>query len=85
MMKFKTEYPKWIAARLLFIITILCLASACTASLTSDTQISTPTPSASVPNFDHIVIITFENKDYNSVIGNLFLPNYNWWQENIHY
>jgi len=78
-MKFKTEYPKWIAGRLLFIITIHCLVSACTASSTSDTQISTPTPSASVPNFDHIVIITFENKDYNSVIGNLFMPNYNWW------
>jgi phospholipase C len=80
-MRFTTKYPKWNADRLLFIITILSLVSACSSS-SSDTQISTlllETSSSSVPNFDHIVIITFENKDYNKVIGNIFMPNYNWY------
>jgi len=30
-----------------------------------------------VPNFEHIVIIMFENKEFGSVIGNSRMPNYN--------
>ncbi|HLO28117.1 MAG TPA: alkaline phosphatase family protein [Anaerolineales bacterium] len=39
----------------------------------------TPTsgPQALVPNFDHIVMITFENKEFGSVIGSPLMPNYN--------
>jgi phosphatidylinositol-3-phosphatase len=37
------------------------------------------TPGTTVPNFDHIVIVTFENKDYNNVVGNLLMPHYNWY------
>src|ERR1041385_4792819 len=32
---------------------------------------------AGVPNFDHIVMIIFENKEFGSVIGNALMPNYN--------
>lgn len=81
-MTFTTECTKWIASRILAIFTIFSLVGACTPSFSSDNRISTPipdNPSASVPNFDHIVIITFENKDYNKVIGNLLMPNYNWY------
>jgi phospholipase C len=81
-MRFKTEYSRWIASRIFFILTILALASACSSSFSSKNQISTPipdTPTSRVPNFDHVVIITFENRDYDNVIGNVFMPNYNWY------
>jgi phospholipase C len=37
----------------------------------------TMTPKPLVPNFEHIVIIMFENKEFGSVIGNSAMPNYN--------
>jgi phospholipase C len=40
-----------------------------------------PAPTATlkppVPNFDHIVIVMFENKEFGSVIGNSRMPGYN--------
>jgi hypothetical protein len=80
-MRVITEYSKWIAGRLLLFFTILCLTIACF-SLSSAAQNSTPIPETSsshLPNFDHIVIITFENRDYTDVIGNIFMPNFNWY------
>jgi phosphatidylinositol-3-phosphatase len=38
---------------------------------------STSTPQPLVPNFEHIVIIMFENKEFGTVIGNPLMPNYN--------
>jgi len=37
----------------------------------------TATPKPLVPNFEHIAIIMFENKEFGSVIGNSLMPNYN--------
>lgn len=37
----------------------------------------TPTPKPPIPNFDHIVIIIFENKEYGTVIGNPDMPHFN--------
>jgi phospholipase C len=37
----------------------------------------TETPKPLVPNFEHIVIIMFENKEFGTVIGNSSMPNYN--------
>ena len=37
----------------------------------------TETPAPLVPNFQHIVIIMFENKEFGSVIGNPQMPTYN--------
>ena len=37
----------------------------------------TSTPRPLVPNFDHIVIIIFENKEFGSVIDNPLMPTYN--------
>ena len=49
-----------------------------TATITpTATQIPTATPRTLVPNFDHIVIIMFENKEFGSVIGNPQMPTYN--------
>ncbi|MEP6896583.1 MAG: alkaline phosphatase family protein, partial [Chloroflexota bacterium] len=49
--------------------------------LPTQTPTNTPAPTATprplVPNFDHIVIIIFENKEFGSVIGNSAMPNYN--------
>jgi hypothetical protein len=39
--------------------------------------IPTATTQALVPNFEHIVIIMFENKEFGSVIGNPYMPTYN--------
>lgn len=49
-----------------------------TATLTpTPSPTPTPTPKPLVPNFEHIVIIMFENKEFGSVIGNSLMPNYN--------
>ena len=37
----------------------------------------TPAPKPLVPDFEHIAIIMFENKEFGSVIGNSDMPNYN--------
>src|SRR5918995_22111 len=37
----------------------------------------TATPRPLVPNFGHIAIIMFENKEFGSVIGNPLMPTYN--------
>jgi hypothetical protein len=37
----------------------------------------TSTPKPLVPNFERIVIILFENKEFGSVIGNPLMPNFN--------
>lgn len=37
----------------------------------------TPTPQPPVPNFDHIVIIMFENKEFGTIIGNRLMPGFN--------
>ncbi len=51
-----------------------------TASLTQNST-ATPSPTATskplVPDFDHIVLIVFENKEFGSVIGNSQMPTYN--------
>lgn len=36
-----------------------------------------PTPGGSVPVFDHIIVILFENKDYLAVVGSPEMPNLN--------
>jgi len=38
---------------------------------------ATDTPASPVPNFEHIAIIMFENKEFGSVIGNSQMPTYN--------
>ena len=38
---------------------------------------ATATQKPLVPNFQHIVIIMFENKEFGSVIGNSLMPSYN--------
>lgn len=41
------------------------------------TILPTATAKPLVPNFDHIVLIVFENKEFGTVIGNVLMPNYN--------
>jgi phospholipase C len=50
-------------------------ATATAASTPSAPPIETPKPL--VPNFQHIVIIMFENKEFGSAIGNPQMPTYN--------
>jgi phospholipase C len=45
--------------------------------MTTLTPIPTLTPRPLVPDFEHIVIIMFENKEFGTVIGNPSMPNYN--------
>lgn len=72
-------------------LTILFLLAACrstaipssTDETPSSTKENTFTPTSTsvskslVPNFDHIVIIIFENEEYDDVIGNSLMPNFN--------
>lgn len=83
--------------RLLTIITIALLFSACAVSTPTPTAIPptftpvpptatstvtptftpSPTPEPLVPNFEHIVIFVFENKEFDRVIGNEDMPIFN--------
>src|SRR5207302_9524696 len=36
-----------------------------------------PTTTESVPPFAHVVVVVFENKEYENVIGNPYAPNFN--------
>jgi len=39
----------------------------------------TTTPRPLVPNFAHVIILVFENREFGFVIGNKQMPNYNRW------
>jgi phospholipase C len=39
----------------------------------------TPTEVRQVPNFSHIAIIVLENREFDSVVGNSGMPNFNGW------
>ena len=43
----------------------------------SATPTLSPTPRPQIPDFSYIIFIVFENKEYTSVIGNRYMPNYN--------
>lgn len=46
-------------------------------STVTPTLTPSPTPEPLVPNFEHIVIIIFENKEFDRVIGNEDMPTFN--------
>ncbi|MFL7868898.1 MAG: alkaline phosphatase family protein, partial [Anaerolineales bacterium] len=46
-------------------------------SATAPPSTLTPTPTPLVPQFEHIVLILFENKEFGSVIGNPTMPLFN--------
>jgi phosphatidylinositol-3-phosphatase len=43
-------------------------------AVTSTPPAVTPSPTSGIPNFDHIVLIMLENRDYKSVIGSTQMP-----------
>jgi phospholipase C len=43
----------------------------------------TPVPARLVPQFDHIIVIVFENKEFTTVIGNPQMPAYNRWAKDF--
>ena len=76
-MKITSEYFKWLMARVVYILLLLSVLSACTYSASQSSISLSKNSPQSVPDFDHIVVVTFENKDFNKVIGNLLMPTYN--------
>jgi phospholipase C len=71
--------------------TILFLLAACSSTATPSSTYETPSPTREktstptaipvrktlVPNFDHIVFIVFENQEFDNIIGNSEMPNFN--------
>lgn len=74
---------KYLPHTLFFILLMLVVLTACEpgngtpVSTASSPLLDDSLSESSIPNFDHIVVITFENKEYKKVIGNLFMPTYN--------
>ncbi len=51
-----------------------------TATLTpSSTPTPTPTEVRLVPNFSHIAVIVLENREFDLIVGNTNMPNFNGW------
>lgn len=63
------------------LLTIILLSSCMSFPVSTPTPTLPPpttnTPIPLVPAFKHIVVIVFENKDFEDVIGNSLMPNYN--------
>lgn len=57
--------------------TVAEIPTATNTAVVTPSPIPTETPKPLVPNFDHIVIIMFENKEFGSVIGNPKMPAFN--------
>jgi hypothetical protein len=55
-----------------------CASHPATVSLPDASSLSRKT----VPIFDHIFIITFENREYDKIIGNLLMPTFNTFAKN---
>ncbi len=66
----------WLISRLVASFTILSLLAACSATSASSADSATVSKQ-SVPGFDHIVIITFENGQYAKTINNPYMPTFN--------
>jgi phospholipase C len=76
MMKDPRDRYKRLFRNALVIFTIFSLVSACLPAQAS--RANSPASTAiSVPAFDHIVIITFENKEFDKIIGNPYMPTFN--------
>ena len=74
-MKTKRDIYKWLAGLVTCMLALLVLAYAAL-PLESSTSDNSPT-GHTVPNFDHIIVVTFENKEFKKVIGNPYMPTFN--------
>jgi phospholipase C len=58
-------------------VTLFPTATPLPTETSTTVPLPTSTPKLTIPNFEHIVIIMFENKEFGSVIGNSLMPTYN--------
>jgi len=75
-MKMNKEKFKWFVTRALVTFTVLSLLGACSPVVAPSSDSGTVSKQ-SVPGFDHIVIITFENGEYAKIINNPYMPTFN--------
>lgn len=64
---------------IVLILTLLLLLSACASGSSTSPKSIPVTSSGSIPDFDHVVVVTFENREFHKVIGNPLMPFYNWY------
>ena len=77
-MKIKKDFAKWLVNCVVPVVMLLSLVAACSSAPAQDSHPSVKiTSEDSIPVFDHVVVITLENKEFDTVIGNLFMPTYN--------
>lgn len=82
-MEIKNDDCKRLVSRFVAIFTIFSLLGACApfSAPPSDQNAATPSTN-SVPRLDHVVIITFENKEIQKIIGNPYMPTFNMYARN---
>lgn len=77
-MKFNREFFKSLGSHILIFSTLFSVIAACSSLSTQSLLPPADAVSAgSVPKFDHVVVITLENKSYQKVIGNPYMPTFN--------
>jgi hypothetical protein len=57
--------------------TVIPLPTATWTPIPPELPVDTATPVPLVPNFSHIVVIIFENKEYGTVVGSPLMPYFN--------
>lgn len=77
-MKMNRDLYKRLVSHTLVILTVLSLVGACSPlSFRANNRGVQVAPPNSVPVFDHIVVITFENKEYKKIVNNPYMPTFN--------
>ena len=77
-MKFTCDRYKRLVSRIITFSAILSLVSACSPlSLSSNRPRAEAASTHSVPVFDHIVVVTLENKGFSKIFNNPYMPTIN--------
>ena len=76
-MKINRDFYRWLGSHIVVLFALFILIAACSSVTQSFQPVADSVSPKSVPKFDHIVVITFENKAYRKVIGNPYMPTFN--------
>jgi phospholipase C len=74
----KSDLFKHVVSYTIIVFVVLSLVSSCSpVFIQLDQRGAEASAARAVPVFDHIVVITFENKEYRKIVNNPYMPTFN--------